>query len=120
MGAIECMSFFRDAFLTRSLSSADSLFVSQYLQLVPPAARPTPAPPSRAKPPPPPIAAAATPSSRFAEAFAAPVSVMPGMGNGNGGLSAILAAKRSAAAENGSSNGSTPNSSRPGSSMGPS
>jgi hypothetical protein len=45
---------------------------------------------------------------------------MPGIGNGAGGLAAILAAKRAAAAEgNGhSGNGATPNTSRPGSSMG--
>ena len=61
-------------------------------------------------------------TSRVAESGSAPVSVMPGMGNGAGGLAAILAAKRAAADANESSAASTPNgspgSSRPGSGLG--
>ncbi|GAA5911187.1 hypothetical protein JCM6882_006601 [Rhodosporidiobolus microsporus] len=62
--------------------------------------------------------------ARSGEGNAAPVSVMPGMGN-SGGLAAVLAAKRQAAAEqNGtaspasSSNGGSPAGSRPASSLG--
>ncbi|BGP14732.1 hypothetical protein JCM10213_004328 [Rhodosporidiobolus nylandii] len=121
---------------------------SNYLQLVPPkpkpAAPPAPPPPARRAPPSVPSAPAAPAapkaplapsipaapkapsiglSARSGDGNAAPVSVMPGMGN-NGGLAAVLAAKR-AAAENGSSSpassstgGSTPASSRPASALG--
>ncbi|GAA5969737.1 hypothetical protein JCM11641_008022 [Rhodosporidiobolus odoratus] len=125
---------------------------SNYLQLVPQKPKPAPAPPPPVRRAPPaapsgPSAPAApkalsipaTPKApsapaapkaptiglgaRSGEGSAAPVSVMPGMGN-SGGLAAILAAKRAAADQsNGSSaapssNGSTPASSRPASALG--
>ncbi|GAA5976419.1 hypothetical protein JCM5350_001685 [Sporobolomyces pararoseus] len=116
---------------------------SNYLQLVPPKPKPAAAPPAPARRAPPaapaskplapavpnPTPKAPTPSiglgSRSGEGNAAPVSVMPGMGN-NGGLAAILAAKRAQAVggeENGSSTtpstvSSSPAGSRPSSVLG--
>ena len=106
---------------------------SNYLQLVPakPKIAPAPAPPSRRALPPAPSTTTSTPTpqaqahpkqfSRAAESSAQPVSVMPGMGNA-GGLQAILAAKRAAAAgaeeSNASSENSSPNGSRPSSGLG--
>lgn len=116
MGSLECKRP-----CTRDGKAILTNLSSQYLQLVPPKPRPAPTPappPARRAPPAAPSVAA---SSRVADSSSAPVSVMPGMGNG-GGLAAILAAKRAAAAAEDSSppasNGSTPAASRPGSSLG--
>ncbi|GAA5934941.1 hypothetical protein JCM3775_001688, partial [Rhodotorula graminis] len=119
---------------------------SNYLQLVPPKPKPAAAPPAPVRRAPPaapaapvapkapavpaapkvPVAPAAKAGSiglgaRSGEGSAAPVSVMPGMGNA-GGLQAILAQKRAQAEQGGSqtpsSNGGSPAGSRPGSSLG--
>ncbi|GAA5861407.1 hypothetical protein JCM8547_006120 [Rhodosporidiobolus lusitaniae] len=99
-----------------------------------PAAPKAPAAPAAPKAPlAPAIPAASTPKAgsvglgaRAGDSNAAPVAVMPGMGNA-GGLAAILAAKRAAADGSGdangtstasSSNGASPASSRPASSLG--
>ncbi|GAA6000111.1 class I myosin [Rhodotorula paludigena] len=114
---------------------------SNYLQVVPPKPKPAAPPPAPARRAPPaapaapaapkapaipaapkvPVAPSASSSiglgSRTGESNAAPVAVMPGMGN-SGGLAAVLAAKRAQADGGSSPNGSSPASSRPGSSLG--
>lgn len=111
--------------------NAEGWAPNNYLELVPPKPKAAAAPPPPPPPPPPGAGAAAkrasvvppsatpaakiVPKSLAADSSAKPVSVFPGMGPSNG--SAAPWKKTASTATNGSSNDTTPTSSRPGSSL---